>query len=260
MKKRILQLIQLILVGVILFSGYRIVDYFWQRKRSDDQFSAVNKSIQEFQQMTPKEDGNKNEKQDNKTVDYRGMMARLKETNADSIGYIDIAGTECQYPVVLGPDNDYYLYRGLDEEWSIQGTPFLDVANQPNLSDRNTVIYAHMMYTGETMFSSLRHFLEQEYTDTSPKTFTITNEEGVHHYRIIAAYRVSADAAYRTPNPSDEEWLPFLKETYQNSTTKFCEMPEFQMTDRIVTLSTCTPEHDASLRVAVVGLYEKTDK
>lgn len=253
MKKFFYRLIQLILIGIILFSGYKIYNYFSDRHRSNESFKAVEKQIEVYRKPVT------GEAKAPKKVDYEGMIRKLKEINSDIVGYIDIQGTQNHYPVVQAKDNNYYLRRGLDEEYSAQGTPFLDYLNAADFTDQNSVIYAHTMDIGEEMFGVLKHFIEQDYVDKSPKTFTITREDGIYHYRMFAGYRVSATADYRIANMDEEAFIKFLNDTYDASDVKMGPRPNFTAKSRIVTLSTCTDDHDADYRNAICGILEKIE-
>jgi len=253
MKKFLYRLVQLVLIGIILFSGYKIYSYFSDRHRSNESFKAVDKQIEVYR--APADTTAKTPQK----VDYEGMIRKLKEINSDIVGYIDIQGTPNHYPVVQAEDNGYYLHKGLDEEYSAQGTPFLDYSNAPDFTDQNSIIYAHTMDVGEEMFGVLKHFVEQAYVDKSPKTFTITREDGIYHYRMFAGYRVSATADYRIANMADEEYVKFLNDTYDASNVNMGPRPNFTAKSRIVTLSTCTDDHDSDYRNAICGILERIE-
>lgn len=248
---------------MILFCGYQIADYFLQRRASDEKYAEVSKKVDEFRGTAENDVKAAEGKKDGakpapKPVDYKGLMEMLWAENKDVVAYLDVQGTETHYPVVQGDDNAYYLWRGVDGIENLQGTPFMDYMNNPSLADRNTVIYAHMMFNGDAMFGSLKHFLDEDYVKGRLGTFTLTNENGVHYYRVFAALKIPADEDYRTPNPPDDQWVSFLNDLYDRSWVKFMDRPKFDLSTRIVTLSTCTPEQNAALRIAVFGIYEKT--
>lgn len=53
--------------------------------------------------------------------------------NNDFVGWINIDGTEIDYPVVQADDNDYYLNHNFDREKESRGTVFMDYTSDPNL-------------------------------------------------------------------------------------------------------------------------------
>lgn len=263
MKNKVLRLIQIVLIGVIAYSGYQIYDYFSQRGASDQKFNEVKNIVEEFRQPTESAQSSAADDPGEKefvlpkfdpNFSYPQMMGRLRALNDDISMYLDMQDVDTHYPVVHVDDNDYYLRRGLDKKYNVQGTIFVDEANQKDLVDQNTVIYGHMMYTGDAMFGSLKHYLKQDFVDQGEHTFTLTNENGVYTYKIFSVYHVLATAKYRVPNMEESEWMRFLNESFDKSETKFGDRPEFKPTDRVVTFSTCTENQDESTRIAVVGL------
>lgn len=51
-------------------------------------------------------------------------FAVLDSQNPDVVAWIQIPGTQINYPVVQGKDNDYYLHRDLNGQKSTAGTIF----------------------------------------------------------------------------------------------------------------------------------------
>lgn len=270
MKKWALRIIQVVLVGVIIYSGYQIVDYLHGRQVSDEQFNEVAEEVESIRSdsegakevervveiSSNKEGIDLTELSEDTDVEYESVMSRLNSINEDSVGYIDILGTDIQYPVVQADDNSFYLWRGMDKQTDGQGSLFMDYENSNALSDQNTVIYGHNMRYGDEMFSSLKYYYEQDYADSMPKAFTITNGDGIYYYRLFSVYRVPADAPYRIPNVEDGQWVNFLENTRDQSETDFHFDRPFNEDDRVVTLSTCTEDHAAEYRTAVVGVLE----
>lgn len=70
-------------------------------------------------------------------------FASLQEINPDIVGWIYIEGTEINYPVVQGNDNQYYLKHLFSGEWNGSGCIFLDSRNRVDFSDRHSIIYGH---------------------------------------------------------------------------------------------------------------------
>ncbi|MDD7542858.1 MAG: class B sortase [Peptoniphilaceae bacterium] len=253
MKKWLVRMIQLILIAIILYCGYQIGTYVWSRYRGEEEFHAIEKKIEK---LRPPVDSSATETEKTQILDYRSVMELLRSENTDSVMYLEIQGTKTAYPVVQAKDNDFYLRRNMKREYNIAGTLFLDYENRPDLTDQNTVIYGHMFYQGDQMFGVLKHFLDQEYTDQSPKTFTLVHDGGINTYRIFSIYHVAADAPYRNPNTAEDEWADFLQKTAAESETNMQFTRTLTAKDRVVTLSTCTPNQDDSKRLAIVGVLE----
>lgn len=55
------------------------------------------------------------------------LLKKLKEQNSDVIAVLEIPGTGIKYPIFQGPDNEFYLRKGLNKEYDIAGSIFMDV-------------------------------------------------------------------------------------------------------------------------------------
>ena len=87
-------------------------------------------------------------------------LQKLFEKNNDIVGWIKIDGTTINYPV-MQKDNDYYLYRDFDKNYSKYGTPFAADYCDINLDD-NIIIYGHHMKNG-MMFADLEKYKNKEF-------------------------------------------------------------------------------------------------
>ena len=243
---------------VMAFSLVEIGTYLWERRHSNSQLSQINQQLSDLT-LSPATSVDSSEGNKEKLVDYVALMERLKAMNKDTVAYITIYGSENRYPVLQAEDNDYYLRRGIDEQYSIQGIPFMDYQNNPDLTDQNTVLYGHMMYYGDEMFGVLKHFFDQKYADESEKLFTLTNERGVYTYRIFSIRQPLATDPYRYPNLEEEKFLGNLQQDLAQSETNFHFDGTLSPHDRVVTLSTCTTNQDEERRIAVVGVLVKVE-
>ena len=82
----------------------------------------------------------------------------LKEVNNEVAGWIQVNGTNVNYPFVQTKDNTYYLKHAFDRSYNSAGWVFLDYRNSQDLTDKNNIIYAHGRYD-KTMFGTLRDAL-----------------------------------------------------------------------------------------------------
>ncbi len=161
----------------------------------------------------------------------------LRVFNEDVIGWIQIPGTELDYPLLQGEDNDYYLRRTWKGTYSIMGCIFMDYRNDTDLSDFNTIIYGHRM-RNNTMFGELKNYKLKAYRDAAPYVYLL-DDEGTHKYEIFAAYEALVDAKLYTAGLTEEtdkqEVLDTAKEL---SVWKSGIEPDTD--DKILTLVTCT--------------------
>ena len=89
-------------------------------------------------------------------------FSALDSQNPDVVAWIQIPGTQINYPVVQGKDNDYYLHRDLNRQKSTAGTIFLDYADRADFSSLHNVLYGHHMKNG-SMFKDISRYKDQGY-------------------------------------------------------------------------------------------------
>lgn len=176
-------------------------------------------------------------------------FAALRAINPDTVGWIQIEGTNINYPVVQGKDNSYYLYRLFDGGRNNAGSIFMDFRNDSGITDRNTVLYGHHMQNG-TMFQQITKYKEQAFYDQHPVALLLTPGK---NYRIefIAGYVTDMNAdAWQLEFASDEEFRLWLDNAVSRST--FTSTAAADGAQQAVTFSTCTYEYNDA-RYVLVG-------
>ena len=68
-------------------------------------------------------------------VDFNELLSK----NKDSVGWIQVNGTNINYPIVQTSDNDYYLTHAFDKSWNSAGWVFMDYRNDSETFDKNTI-------------------------------------------------------------------------------------------------------------------------
>lgn len=220
MKKFFNNLITFVCLITMAISGYKIFTKLSEYKKADNIYTEIRET---------KEDSNKN----------------LSSVNDNYMFWINVKGTNIDYPVVQGEDNDFYLNHGFNKEYLSSGSIFLDYRNNFN-DDFNSVIYGHHM-RNRTMFGELMKFKDEEFFRNN-KDITITSKDGTYDYEIFAVGVFDADFGYNDVSFSDEnEFSNFLNKIMSSSTYK---RDIVDSSDKIITLSTCSYEYD-NARTAV---------
>ena len=161
----------------------------------------------------------------------------LREQNTDVLGWIVIPNTKVSYPLVQGEDNDYYLNHTWRKTRSVVGAIFMEQQSSADLTDFNTIIYGHRM-NNRSMFGRLLDYKKQSYWQDHPRLY-ITDDSGTHTYEIFAAYEPAVGSTpYCIRFSNDTEKQTFINYGLEHSVIETGVVPE--VTDRIVTLSTCT--------------------
>lgn len=164
-------------------------------------------------------------------------LAALREVNSDVVGWIRIPDTRIDYPLMQGEDNEFYLKHTWEKEANSVGSVFLECQNSADLSDYNTIVYAHNMHNG-SMFSDLELFALEDYRKDRPYVYLVT-DVGVYRYEIFAFFQPEVESLTYGMNPQREDTkAKFLKQALEKAWYDTGVRPA--VTDRILTLSTCS--------------------
>lgn len=164
-------------------------------------------------------------------------LAALKEVNPDVIGWIRIPDSNIDYPILQGEDNDFYLHHTWDKVKNSVGSVFMEHRNTPDFTDYNTILYAHNMNDG-SMFANVKRYNTLWYWERHRYVY-IATEEGVLRYEIFSGYETKTESTtYGLSFQQTETKIKFLTYALEKSTANMEIVPE--LTDRILTLSTCS--------------------
>ena len=172
----------------------------------------------------------------------------LKNTNPDTVGWIQVDGTNINYPFVQTKNNEYYLTHSFDKSWNSAGWAFLDYRNNlSNFEDKNTIIYAHGRID-QTMFGSLKNILKSGWlSNTSNYTVKLSTEYENTLWQVFSVYHIDTTSDYiQTSFASTGEFSTFISMLKDRSSHDF--NTTISANDRILTLSTC---YDKTSRVVL---------
>lgn len=168
----------------------------------------------------------------------------LLKINPDTIGWIRFAPepSVINYPIVQGKDNEEYLHKTFSANENTLGAIFLNVDNNPNFNDRNSVIYGHRMRDG-SMFRHIQDYDDKAFWEANPYFYIYTKDGRRLVYRVYSTGEVEdTSESYRTEFATDEEFQRFLDMTKEISL--YDTGVEVTAGDKIITLSTCTSASD----------------
>ncbi|MCL2807196.1 MAG: class B sortase [Coriobacteriia bacterium] len=135
----------------------------------------------------------------------------LRILNPDVVGWIIVPGTNINYPIVQGKDNEFYLYHLFDSSNSGTGAIFVDYLGSPTLDGQNNIIYGHNMLDG-SMFSDIFLYSNQSYFDEHRVLYLCTPELN-YELSAIASINLSANAPLRQFTFEEEDsFLTFVRE------------------------------------------------
>lgn len=248
-KNPIMKVVRGLLLAVIIFC---IIVLF---KRGYDYYTNIQnkKFIDSISEKVEEEIIEKNPNADKEEIALE-KLKRFQAINEDVVAYIEIPGTYVSYPIVQAADNDFYLRRGLDKEYDIAGSLFLDSINNSEFNDENSVIYGHHLEI-DSMFTALDGYRTEEFAK-SHRTIYLTTEDGLREYEVISAYGTPHDYNYRTVRFAyPEDKIKYFEEKVKKSEVNF-DSKEFTTLDSFITLSTCQYDYDDQ-RLAVHAVRVK---
>ena len=183
--------------------------------------------------------------------------AQLYARNKDFVGWVSIAGTRVNYPVMQSLSQpNYYLRRDFNKRYTDYGCPYVGENCDMSRPSDNLIIYGHHMKNG-AMFSDLEKFKKKSFWEKH-KTFSFNTLYEKQTYEIIAVFKT---VVY---TDSSDEFRYYLftdaesAEQFDEYITRCKELSLYDTGvsasygDKLVTLSTCEYSSDNG-RLVVVG-------
>lgn len=224
--KFIFGMLLILFIGLFIFSGIKIVNYFVE---GEDNKKIIEEIANE---ITVNDDV---ENQD--TIRYSVNFKELKEKNSDTVGFLKVNGTDIEYIVVKASNNSYYLYHNFNKNENASGWIFADYRNKLDGTDKNIVIYGHNMRNG-TMFGTLKNILNDNWQESEENrniVFITENEATI--YRVFSVYQIENEDYYIKTNFNEGEFENFINTI--KSRSKYNFNVDINENDSILTLSTC---------------------
>lgn len=167
-------------------------------------------------------------------VDFTDLIQK----NPDTVAYINVKGTNINYPVVQSTNNDYYLSHAFDKSRNDAGWVYLDYRNNKQFTDYNTIIYGHGRLN-KTVFGSLKNLLSKSWQNNKDNyTMTISTPNINYVYQIFSIYTIQSEAYYiKTKFNNDDSKSKWIN-TMNERDTSIIDSPA-NIDDKIITLSTC---------------------
>lgn len=167
----------------------------------------------------------------------------LKKINSDTKGWIQVNGTNVNYPFVQANDNKYYLTHTYDSSYNNAGWVFLDYRNNIDKLSKNTIIYAHGR-NDNTMFGSLKNILKSSWLNNSDNyVVKLSTEKENTLWQVFSVYRIPTTSDYiKTDFNNEEDFLTWSKMLIDRSIHQF--NTNINKSDNILTLSTCYDDND----------------
>jgi len=248
----------IILAFIICFSTFFISMFDIINWKQDSE--KIQTQIKKIQEKTPIRENIKNENVEiieqkeeiPETNPYWGYLNLslinvdfydLKEVNKDVAGWIQVNGTNINYPYVKTNDNKYYLTHSFDHSKNYAGWVFLDYRNNIDLTHKNNIIYAHGR-EDKTMFGTLKKIFTNGWlNNTDNHVIKISTENENTLWQVFSVYHIPATSDYLKINfKNDNDFVTFANMLLQRSMYNF--NTTINETDKILTLSTCYNDYE----------------
>lgn len=241
--RRSKKIITVILIIIVFFCALQI----YQKRLG---YYTDSNNYENLKSLSPLSDSAINTDLDKHKKDTENEK-NLKDMNSDYKFWIKVDGTNIDFPVVQGKDNDFYLHHNFNKEKSFSGSIFVDSSNDLN-NDSNIVIYGHNM-RNDTMFAQMKHFKNENFFDEN-KYITLYKDGKKLNFEIFSVYLSNAkdlDSELKLSFSNKESYETYLKEQADKSLFKR-EVIDLQPNNKIITLVTCSYEFDDA-RIVVVA-------
>ena len=222
----IINIICVILIGILIYSGIKIYNWYKENQNSKKVAEQISETV------TIQQDENEEQKQ--YIVDFNS----LKEQNDETVAWIKVNNTNIEYPIVKTSNNSYYLTHSFDKSYNSAGWPFADHKNKFDGTDKNIVMYGHNRKDG-SMFATLKNVLSPEWYNNEENRNIIFNTESENSiYEVFSVYQIENEEYYiQTEFKTKDKFEKFIKTIKKRSIKDFGV--EVTSEDSILTLSTC---------------------
>jgi len=274
-EKILFVLVLLFFAGMVAFSGYKVYTILAEYREGEDAAQMLRQYItvqpektdsaeavavsseptsQNWNYVEPTEVALPAET----SVDYPVVdFDALQEINPDVLGWIFFEGTNINYPVVQGADNNYYLNHLVDGTVNGAGSIFMDYRNVPDFSDFNTVIYGHNM-KNKTMFADITEYKNSTFYEAH-QLGKIMTPQGNFQIQVIGGYVADLrDPAWQIHFETEEAFQDWLRDAMKRSEVGGEYEPEAG--ERIITLSTCSYEFEDARFVLICRVTDTPGK
>ena len=184
---------------------------------------------------------------------YKSLYLR----NKNLIGWLKIADTKIDYPVMQSNNGEYYLDHNFNQEYDKNGTLFVDNDCDVLRPSDNIIIYGHNMKSGE-MFGSLEKYKNESYYQEHPRIeFDTIYETGTYEVMFAFLSRVFYEGEitfkyYQFINASsDQEFSSAIEAMKELSLYDTGVTANYG--DQLLTLSTCDYTEDDGRFVVVAN-------
>ena len=245
-------------ITTYLISIFILTRWYVQNERSKKFTNSINITKEEIKEDTPNQyqDLTNNVKQEETIVDSSYINTNFISVNLnyytsknnETVGWIQVNGTNINYPIVQHEDNNFYLEHDFYKRKTNIGWIFADYRDNMEILNNNTIIYGHNLIN-RTMFGSLPYMLNKNWFNSKNNQYIkLSTKTSNTICQIFSVYKIEPTTDYlQSVFNSIENYQNFLNTLKNRSIRDF--NVNLNYTDKIITLSTC--DDTGTKRVAV---------
>lgn len=184
-RKILIGILICVIIGSVFYIGY----YYVTQNKNEKVYKKLQKEV--VKQESKEEEPQTEESHVEIPIDF----AQLQAQNPDIYAWIQIDGTNINYPVAQSAtDNEYYLNHTIEGQEGYPGSIYTENWNTKEFTDFNTVIYGHDMKDG-SMFQNLHNYADASYMQQHPNVVIYTPEKKLT-YQILRQLYMMTDTFF----------------------------------------------------------------
>ena len=236
MNKKLKILMTIFFASLFVYSLVHIIFWFKDNKHTNNVINDIYENVIE---NSIEIDNSTKTKKEDKIINFDTLLKKNKDTK----GWLEVKGTNINYPFVQSKDNKYYLTHSFDKKYTDAGWVFLDFRNNIDNPNKNTIIYGHAR-KDKTMFGTLKNTLKKDwYNNKENQIIKMITPKYTLEYQVFSTYHIKTEDYYIQTNfNSDKEFEKFLTTIKNRSTHNY--KVNLNKDDYILTLSSCYLENE----------------
>ncbi len=253
MKQRLVKILGIALIIISLISAGVFINHQLILNKEKIKFDNLSRERDTY--IANREEGvksldsdSKKEVEGDESDDYEGFeqtwFTKMATANSDLLAWLTFESLGIDYPLMYTPDNqNYYLHRDFDGQYSKSGTPFIDVRTPlDDIESKISIIYGHNM-KNETMFSGLTKLNSADKIDDCCDIL-LEKQDGMLRYKPYAVIKLKEYSSYadyfytQTGYETEEEFLKYINFIEKNGVCSSKVKAEYGA--EFLVLSTCS--------------------
>lgn len=189
-------------------------------------------------------------------VDWDALLA----ANPETVGWIYVPGTPCNYPIVHTTDDSKYLSTDFNggHGWLAQfGCIFLSADNAPDFSDANNVVFGHHMNDG-SMFAFIDGLFDPEAFNAARDVYILTPDGNLRLRTFAVIHANENDPIAQTTFSDPEELAAYVQDKASRSSVVADPQVDLGSIGRIFSFVTCDNVTDEGREVLFATVVEST--